>query len=284
MEYGRRTPNHEKEIEIDQSEAQLNNSFGIKDALKSKGKAVSLSGDVLFKDVQLFIPELIINIALFVFGVLGIVLLRLLSAAQISGLKELVSGQAFEQINSIVGFQQTIFMVAIAIPILISLLLFGFKWFFFYPRGNKAIVIRAWKTGLGRFSIEELKDGGIKFDNKPDSDVIPVPNPRKSWDFYTNRPIILLEEGQPSNTSLHRESATSEKINDEGNVKASVWNAAMRYARYQLRRDDNFWSNPTNILLLVIIIGVIGLAAYMLVVQPDSMTGAVEAALSRGGR
>lgn len=285
MEYGRRIPiEQKKEVEVDRSEAQLNTSFGIMDAIKNKGNSVSMSGDVMFKDIQTFIPELIINIALFIFGVLGIVLLRFVSAAQVGGLKELVSAQAFEQISGMVSFQQTFFMVAIMIPIIISLLLFVFKWYFFYPRGKKVIVVRAWKTGLGRFSVEEIKDGGIKFDTKPDSDVIPVPNPRKSWDFYTNRPIILLEEGQPSNTSLHRESRTNEKINDEGNVKASVWNAAMRYARYQLRKDDSFWNNPTNILLLVIIIGVIGLIAYVMIAQPDAMAGAVEAAMSRGGR
>jgi len=286
--YGRSIPNvqeeESKEFLIDNKNElpNIDSGEGLVETVLSK-KPKSLSSDVIYKDFPMFFPELLIQLGLFVFAVIGIVLLRIFSMIQTNGFKEMVSQQAFTEIGNAIMFQQTIFMIIIAIPILISFGLFVFKWWLFYPRGNKNIAIRAWKSGGARISIDDLCEGGLKFDNKEDSPIIPIPNPRKTWDLITSRPIILLEEGMPSNSSLHRAGGFAEKIKDKAAAQASIFNAAMRYARYQMGRRDSFFQNPTNILLLIVAGLVVLIGLYLIFMKPDSVTTVIDGVTSRSG-
>jgi hypothetical protein len=269
-------------------EAQTKVDFGIADALKKdKSSTVSMSGDVLFKDVQLFIPELIINIALLVFGVLGIILMRLISQGWLnSEIQKQVSPIVFDMIVGHVMFIQNVLTIGLAVPIGIMLLLFLFKWYLFYPRGKKQIVIRAWKMGVARIGVEEIKNNYVKFDGKGDNaDEMHVNYSAKGIDYYTSRPIILLEEGLSENSPLHRNIVTNEKVKDRGNVNASMFSAALKFADMQNKKAQSFFNNPQNWLLIVIIIG-IALIAFFMITKGSPTTavqGAVAGLTSRSG-
>lgn len=259
-------------------DTQMKTDFGISDAMKNKNKNVSMSGDVIFKDIQLFIPELIINIALLVFGVLGIVLLRLISQGFLNDFQKYVSVQAFEMITGHVMFLQTALIIGIAIPVAFSFILFVFKWYFFYPRGKKVFVLRGWKTGLARLSVEEVKESSVKFENGEDADVMHIDNIRKSWEYNTGRPIVLLEEGLPYNTPIHRHKELNEQVKDYNNVTKSIYSTALRWAEYHVKKTQGFMSNPQNWLLLLIIAGILVLIFFMM--TKGSPTTAIEGAVA----
>lgn len=259
-------------------DTQMKTDFGISDAMKNKNKNVSMSGDVIFKDIQLFIPELIINIALLVFGVLGIVLLRLISQGFLNDFQKYVSVQAFEMITGHVMFLQTALIIGIAIPLAFSVILFVFKWYFFYPRGKKVFVLRGWKTGLARLSVEEVKESSVKFENGEDADVMHIDNIRKSWEYNTGRPIVLLEEGLPYNTPIHRHKELNEQVKDYNNVTKSIYSTALRWAEYHVKKTQGFMSNPQNWLLLLIIAGIVVLIFFMM--TKGSPTTAIEGAVA----
>lgn len=259
-------------------DTQMKTDFGISDAMKNKNKNVSMSGDVIFKDIQLFIPELIINIALLVFGVLGIVLLRLISQGFLNDFQKYVSVQAFEMITGHVMFLQTALIIGIAIPVAFSFILFVFKWYFFYPRGKKVFVLRGWKTGLARLSVEEVKESSVKFENGEDADVMHIDNIRKSWEYNTGRPIVLLEEGLPYNTPIHRHKELNEQVKDYNNVTKSIYSTALRWAEYHVKKTQGFMSNPQNWLLLLIIAGIVVLIFFMM--TKGSPTTAIEGAVA----
>jgi hypothetical protein len=259
-------------------DTQMKTDFGISDAMKNKNKNVSMSGDVIFKDIQLFIPELIINIALLVFGVLGIVLLRLISQGFLNDFQKYVSVQAFEMITGHVMFLQTALIIGIAVPVAFSFILFVFKWYFFYPRGKKVFVLRGWKTGLARLSVEEVKESSVKFENGEDADVMHIDNIRKSWEYNTGRPIVLLEEGLPYNTPIHRHKELNEQVKDYNNVTKSIYSTALRWAEYHVKKTQGFMSNPQNWLLLLIIAGIVVLIFFMM--TKGSPTTAIEGAVA----
>lgn len=256
-------------------DAQTRTDFGIKDAFKKEKATTSMSGDVLFKDVQLFIPELIINIVLLVFGILGIFLARILSQSFLIDLQKSVSTQTFDLVSGHVLFLHNIVAIGIAIPIAFMLILFMFKWLFFYPRGKKQIVIRVWKMGVARIGLEEIKENFVKFDNKKElSDEMHINYSNKAIDYYTGRPIILLQEGLSENSPLHQNIKTNEKVKDRGNVNASMFSAALKFCDYQNKKAQGFLNNPTNILILVAIAIVIVIAFF--VITKGSPTTAIQ--------
>ena len=269
----------------DMGTAQNKTDFGISDAISGvkKKQLISMSGDVLFKDIQLFIPELVINISLLVFGVLGIVLARLLASGFLVDIDPFISEQAMEMVAGQISFLLTILTVGVAIPICISFLLFAFKWFFFYPRGKKQIVIRAWKMGVARISVEEVRDNEVSFEANKSSlgDKMHINYSNKGIDYYTSRPILLLEEGQPENTPLHKSTQTNEKVKDKGNVTASIFSAALKFSDYQKKKAEGFFNNPANLILLAVL-GASVVSVYLLINQPDALIEAIKKYLSGG--
>jgi hypothetical protein len=161
--------------------------------------------------------------------------------------------------------------------------LFTFKWYFFYPRGKKQLVIRAWKMGVSRIGVEEIKDNYVAFDGKDGSDKMHVNYSLRSIDYYTSRPIILLEEGLQENTPLHRNVLTNEQVKDKGNVTASIFSAALKFVEMQNKKTQGFLNNPQNWILIVILLAVVGLALFMVFKQPETVTAAVNSALAKGG-
>lgn len=276
----------ETDLYKDMAEAQTRASFGLKDALKKQSKTVSMAGDVLFKDVQLFIPELIMNIILLVFGIIGIFITRIISQAYLGDLKKTVTEATFNSVSGHIGLLHTVVMVGIAVPIAYMMFMFMLKWFLFYPRGKKQIVIRAWKMGVARIGVEEIKENFVKFENKKElSDEMHINYSNKSIDFYTGRPILLLQEGQAENTPLNQNIKTNEKVKDRGNVNASMFSAALKYCDYQNKKAQGFFSNPTNLLLLVAIAIIVVIAFFVITKgSPTTMIeGAVTGMTSRGG-
>lgn len=257
--------------------------FGIVEALqkKDKDKIVSMSGDVLFKDINTFIPELILNIGLFVFGVLGIVLMRLLSQGWLNdSIRPQVSPASFDLIVGHVMFIQTALIIGIAIPILISCLLFVFKWYFFYPRGKKQIVARAWKANIVRFGVEEIKDNYLKFDSKKEgADELHINYGAAAIDYNTGRKVVLVQEGLSENTPWHTNIATNEKVKDRGNVNASMFSAALKFADMQNKKAQGFFANPQNWVLLIILALVI-VAVFFMVTKGSPTTALTDMAAS----
>jgi len=267
----------EEKFHKEMGDAQTNTEFGIFKALKKKepAKTSSMSGDVMFKDIQLFIPELIINVVLLVFGAMGIVLIRLFSQGFLNELQKSVTDQTYQNVAGHVLFLHNVTTIGIAIPVLFMLVMFLFKWFFFYPRGKKNFVIRSWKANIARISLEEIKDNFIKFDQgKELSDEMHVNFSNAAIDYYTGRKIILLEEGLSENTPLHQNIKTNEKVKDRGNVNASMFSAALKFCDYQNKKVQGFLNNPTNILLLVAIAIIIVIAFF--VITKGSPTAAIQ--------
>ena len=269
----------DKDFYKEMAEAQTTPSFGIKDAVKrivKKDKTtVSMSGDVLFKDIQMFIPELIGNILLMLAGIVGIFLARFFSQGYLNEFHKTVTQVTFDAVSEHILFLHNILAIGIAVPIAYMMLLFIFKWFLFYPRGKKQIVIRAWKMGVARIGVETISENYVKFEKKKElSDEMHINYSHKAIDYYTGRPMLLLEEGQAENTPLHRNIKTNEKVKDKGNVNASIFSAALKYCDYQNKKAQGFLHNPTNLLLLVAIAIIVVIAFF--VITKGSPTTAIQ--------
>lgn len=261
--FGRRIPLIEKKPVVNPLLNEQNKvEFGVKQAFQDKGKNVSLSTDMIFRDLQFFIPELIITLVVAMIAVGGTVLGRFIIQSEASGIKKYMSDQAFNAMMGVLVNQANFSMIILIAPLLVLVGLFMFKWLFFHPRGSKVIVLRSWKTGMERLSIERIKDNKIRFDSSPDADEIIVGNVKKNWEYSTGRPLIHLEEGVPENTYLHRNKENNELIRDSNNVRAGTWAAAVRWIAFTEKKADQFFTK-TNILILIVIIVIIIIAVFL---------------------
>lgn len=240
-------------------EEQKKTDSGMLSSFKAQkaGKQVSLSGDFIFKDVMLFKPEALIVVITIFISIIGFLVTSMLMVFKIDELKEFMSNQAMEKTTALFGDFRLYALIWVVIPVAVMMIVFLYKFMFFYPNGTKRIVVRAWKNNLARISVETIKDNKVLFDPSDKTTEVYVGNERKCTDTTTGRPIILVEEGEPENTRLHRSEKNPEKFKDENNVKLSTWATATRYQRYIDRTGNGFFSNPTNIILIMVMVMVV---------------------------
>ena len=217
-----------------------------KDKEEKKGN-ISLESDMVFKELYFFVPELVI-IMMASFAAIAVYMIIEVGIVDIEGLG----------------------ILPVLIPIIAMAGLFGFKFMIYQPGGSKQFVMRIWRNGQIRFSVEKITSGEIAFDTAPDTDKIKVTNPRRHWDNMTGKPVVVIRQGDGENISLNDNQNVSEEGKDLSNVVSSIYGTAARITEYNLMKGDSFFANPTNILLIVIL-GVVGVTAFLVLQQPDQI-------------
>lgn len=252
----------------------------IKEAPKKKdlGKEVySIESDTFFKERNLFIPELLL-IVISAFGaIIALFIARVSMISGVEGLKGSFSSDAYNQLVNLVGTMNSIYLLAVLAPVLVMVAFFCYKFVSYYPRKNKVIVARVWKTGLIRFSVERIKDGILFFEKGPTGEKIKVTNPKYHWDNATGRPVIVLKEGDGENQNLNTGQDVSERGREWSNVSESIWGTACRLTEYNLKKKDSLLSNPLFIIMIIVLVAIAGLA-YIVIRQPDMIKSMLQPA------
>lgn len=246
-------------------------------------KIISTSGDFIFRDIQLFVPEAALIVITFCASIFGFVLVWFMNSINVEALRSQVSQQGFNSLNTLIMNSQIYYGVLLLIPLFILTSVFTYKYLFLMPNKDKRIVIRAWKNNMIRFSVEKPKENYIRLDPRDESTTVWVGNERKATDLVTGKPVLLIEEGETENSYINKSTTDPEKQKDINNVRLSIWSAATRYQRYIDRQGNGFLSNPTNILIIIVLVLVVIIAGYMIFMQPNQIIGQIQSLTAPAG-
>lgn len=277
IQYGRKLPRNENPI-MEEHQRQLGS--GVNEFMKAKRekKNISYSGDFIFKDIQFFKTELILVLILVAVTIAVVVLSAFLQVTTIDTLKPYMSQQGFDKVTEFSSTSMMYSFIGVVIPVVGFMLIFMFKYMMFYPTGHKKFVLRAWRDGGTRLSVDNVKGNTIKFDpSQTDADEVYVGNQRKNYDLVTGKGILLLEEGEFENTKLCRSNNSPEKIKDVNTIKSGVFALGRRVERHNLLHGGGFFSNPTNILLILVLVVVV-IVVVLLMVKSGGSGGLMESA------
>lgn len=165
-------------------------------------KKLSLTGDWIYRDIKLFIPEAIMYGVVAFLGVLIFAMVELFNYFWLADLQSKASESAFIEISTHIGFLSQMHMVAFGLFALVVGLIFLFKTFVLMPNKNRVPVIRAFRGGILRPSVDTFKDNCMKFWGKPVGDKVNIDDPRLHVDWNTGLPYLVLIEGKGNNKSI----------------------------------------------------------------------------------
>jgi len=266
MNYGRRVPQEAKAPEVLFVPNEKKPFFSF---LKKKQKNVSIESDTFFVENNLFIPEVITIVIAIMASVFIVFVSRLMILGQFEAQEALMEEGAYGAIASAINTANSLTILAVAIPCLVLAMFFVYKFFVFRPRKNKVPVLRVWKSGLMRFSVEKVQPE-MMFDKTPTSDEVHITQPRKHFDNNTGRPVLVLREGEAENASILPNSQVSQKAQDESNARASTWGTACRFTEYNIKKEASLLKNPLFILLIFVCIG-LAVLGWIIIRQPEQL-------------
>ena len=212
--FGKRIPNNyvdsaESVGKVDDSlehqDSQLSHtslSFGDLVYAFVKKKKLSLTGDWIYRDIKLFIPEAIIYGVVVFLGVLIFAMVELVNFFWLQGFQTRASEAAFIEVSQQMATLTQFHAVSFGLLVLVTAGFFLFKTFFLMPNKNRVPVLRAFRGGILRPSVDTFKDNCMKFWGKPVGDKINVDEPRLHVDWNTGLPYLVLVEGKGSNKSI----------------------------------------------------------------------------------
>ena len=211
-----------------------------------KGKSYSTTSKFLFREINLFIPE-VIGIAV---GALGAMLL---------GFFGLIT-------NSLI-----LVLCAGAIPLIILIAFFFVRMVIFMPNKHRHLTQRILPSGQIRFSVDEVKTNEIPFDRSPMSPKIRITNPKKNTDFNTGRPVITLKAGNGENMDLARSENTSQQAVDFDNLCITSIGVQKAWDEYNIAAPKKNMEIVLFIMCAIAIVAALG-AAYMGYQNQDMLT------------
>jgi len=243
--------------------------------VKKKGKKkrveYSTTSETLWREINMFWLETIAIVGAGIAGIILMFVVRFMSATGLEMIREMLTDQAYIEVAGLIQNVNTLFMGIAAIPFLVLIGFYAYRMFVFTPRKDRQLVARVKSTGAIRFSVENIGKQEIQF-GKGVSNNMTITNPKKHWVENTGKPIVVLFEGDDSNADLNvlagRVSGKSKEINTV-NDNAVSW--GRRLEKYLQEEGKNFLTT-TNILLIVIL-GVIGVVAFLVLKNPETTAG-----------
>jgi len=251
--------------------------FGRKNKVE---KFKSVGTENPFREVNMFIPELIAIVLGLAGTIFTIFMVRFTAIGQLETTKDAL-GEAYPLMANLIQTTNQLTLLVGAIPLLILVGFFLYRFMVFQPRKNKFVVRRIFKTGAIRTSVDTLPSNKkIPFGKGFDSDTVWIGNPRKHWDYATGKPIIEIFEGDSTNANLNDYAqGINQKAKDSNTINDMAVSFGQRLERYLQEKKNNFLSNPIAWFLIVIII-VMALIAFVVLRQTnmlESMVGAATA-------
>ncbi len=257
--------NYEQSQQNKQKKKGLFNKFGN----KKEFEKASIDSETTWREVNLFWPETIAIVGAVVAGIILMFVVRFMSATGLEMIRDMLTEQAYGEVAGMLNNINTLFLGVAAIPFLVLIAFYAYRFFVFTPRGNIYPFLRIKRSGAIKFTIDSIKNHEVQFDKGPMGDKMKVVNPRKHWFENNGKPCIVLIEGDDSNADLNVLAGNvSAKAKDTTTINDMAFQDGRRFERMNAENKNNFFT-PTNMLLLLILAGV-GIALLFLVTTPET--------------
>jgi hypothetical protein len=261
----------DKQYNYEQSQQNANKKRGWFNKNKDKKEfpKASVDSETTWREINLFWPETIAIVGAFVGGIILMFIVRFMSATGLESIKDMLTEQAYGEVAGLINNMNTLFLGIAAIPFLVLIGFYAYRFFVFTPRGNRYPFLRVKRSGAIKFTVDSIKNNEVQFDNGPLGDKMKVVNPRKHWFENNGKPCIVLIEGDDSNADLNKLAGNvSAKAKDTTTVNDMAFQDGRRFERMNAEAKGAFLT-PTNILLILILAGV-GLALFFLLKNPET--------------
>jgi hypothetical protein len=231
----------------------------------------------LFTEINLFIPQVVAFVFCVLFGLIIIVVTRLMSIGFVENVRQNVSVQIYEQLAASINFFNTLTTLGVALPIVIFGLFLGIKYFMLMPRKDRNIVMRIYNARAILFSLEKLKPKMLFNPADKRSEVI-VDNPSKHYDYLNGRPVVMLRQEDRTNVSVLGEDVdTSGKGRDTDSMVANALHTGYEIAREQMsQREDK---SKIIMIMLIIVLAGIAFIGWNVIQNPQATANLVVTAL-----
>jgi hypothetical protein len=261
----------DKQYNYEQSQQNQNKKRGWFNKNKDKKEFPigSVDSETTWREINLFWPETIAIVGAVVAGAILMFIVRFMSATGIELIKDMLTEQAYLEVSAMLNNTNTLFLGVAAIPFLVLIGFYAYRFFVFTPRGNRYPFLRIKRSGAIKFTIDSIKNHEVQFDKGPMGDKMKVVNPRKHWFENNGKPCIVLIEGDDSNADLNVLAGNvSAKAKDTTTINDMAFQDGRRFERMNAEAKGAFLT-PTNILLILILAGV-GLALFFLLKNPET--------------
>jgi len=239
----------DKQYNYEQSQQNANKKRGWFNKNKDKKEFPigSVDSETTWREINLFWPETIAIVGAVVAGAILMFIVRFMSATGIELIKDMLTEQAYLEVSAMLNNMNTLFLGVTAIPFLVLIGFYAYRFFVFTPRGNRYPFLRIKRSGAIKFTIDSIKNHEVQFDKGP----------------------MGVIEGDDSNADLNVLAGNvSAKAKDTTTINDMAFQDGRRFERMNAEAKGAFLT-PTNILLILILAGV-GLALFFLLKNPET--------------
>lgn len=223
-------------------------------------KPMSITGDWIYRDVKVFIPETVsYGLAVFM-GITIFAIMSLLDYFWLAEFQKKASEEAYVEVATHIGQLTQAHALAWGLLIVVVVLFFLFKTFILMPNKHKVPVLRAFRGGLLRPSVDTFKHNEMKFWGNPVGDKINVQEPREHVDWNTGLPYLILVEGKGTNKSIIRDERTDLTSIEWDSVISSAVSTQASIDEWKFaKKQEGFGINPMlfviGAVILLLLIG-----------------------------
>jgi len=170
---------------------------------KHPGVVESTTSETIWREVNLFWPEAIALAGVIVSSIILMFVIRYMSLTGLELIRDMLNEQAYLEVAGLINNMNTLFIGVAAIPLLVMIGFFAYRFFVFTPRKNKHLVARIKRTGAIRLSVDKIVNHELPFDAGEIANKMTINNPRKHWVENTGKPIVMLIEGDDCNADIN---------------------------------------------------------------------------------
>jgi len=245
---------------------------------ETQEKPSSIESEHLWREINLFIPETIgITIGVMA-GIFGAILIRVMSMSWLEGIKDKLTESAYVEVANLIGNINSAILIVVAIPILVLLGFYLYRFLFFMPRKNRYLTARVDRTGAIKLSVDTLKDNEMPYSNSGMTEKMKVNNPRKHWLANTGKPFIILFEGDDANADLNVMAGNvSEKSKELNTVNENAIAYGRRIEKYITEQKNDLLHNPLFYMMILMMVG-IAIIGFLVLKQPEVIQGVMAGA------
>jgi len=230
----------------------------------------STTSETIWREVNLFIPETIALAGAFIFVVIMLFVLRIMSMNSLELIRSKLSEEAYNEVAGVLMNMNTLFVVVGVIPLLVFGAFWVLRFINFTPRKGKYLTARVMDTGAIRLSVDRIKDGAIKFSQGMMGDTMKINNPKKHLLENTGKPFLFLFEHDDCNADLNIMAGNiSGKAKFVNTINENSLALGRRIERYMQEKSDNLFSNPMFWIMLAIA-GLVVLSLFFSLKNPET--------------
>jgi len=248
------------------------NKKGIRFRNKSdkKNAPQSIESETIWREVNLFWPETIAMVGAAIAGIILMFVIRFMSATGLELIREMLTEQAYFEVAGLLQNINTIFIGVAAIPFLVLIGFWFYRFLVFTPRKDKHMVARIKRTGAIKLTVEKIKDHEMDFE-RGIATKMSINNPRKHWLENIGKPFIFLFEGDDCNADLNAMAGNvSSKSREVNTVNENAISYGRRIEKYIQEQKDNLFANPMFYIMVVMLIAIV-LVGFLVLQQPEQI-------------